>query len=214
VFLLQEVEDWYLEFCGREPGLADKVTEAIKALVAEGPTLVDHIKGSRLHNLRNSDRRGAPPTSGSCSSSSETPGGASGGRRQGREREGLVRHEDPDRRVSLRPVGSSNRRTNEREKPTARPWSAVKRDAVASGAMTQEHLEADKRRTIAEVRAHRLAEIRKESPRPRASPQRSCTSARAGSRGSSPADWPIPNSERSVVRRGARGFLTHRRGLR
>lgn len=87
MFLLQEVEDWYLEFCGREPGLADKVTEAIEALVAEGPTLVDHIKGSTLHNLRNSDRRGAPPTSGSCSSSSETPSGASGGRRQGRELE-------------------------------------------------------------------------------------------------------------------------------
>jgi hypothetical protein len=28
VFLLQEVEDWYLELCEREPGLADKVMEA------------------------------------------------------------------------------------------------------------------------------------------------------------------------------------------
>jgi DNA-binding transcriptional regulator YiaG len=46
------------------------------------------------------------------------------------------------------------------KKPTARPWSAVKRDAIASGAMTQERLEVDKR-TIAEVRTHRLAEIRK-----------------------------------------------------
>jgi hypothetical protein len=65
VFLLQEVEDWYLELGEREPGLVDRST-----LVAEGPTDVDHIKGSTLHNLRNSDRRGAPPTSGSCSSSS------------------------------------------------------------------------------------------------------------------------------------------------
>ena len=48
------------------------------------------------------------------------------------------------------------------KKPTARPWSAVKRDAVASGAMAQERLEADKKRTIAEVRAHSLAEIRRE----------------------------------------------------
>ena len=48
------------------------------------------------------------------------------------------------------------------KKPTARPWSAVKRDAVASGAMGQERLEADKKRTIAEVRAHSLAEIRRE----------------------------------------------------
>jgi hypothetical protein len=47
------------------------------------------------------------------------------------------------------------------KKPTAQPWSAVKRDAVASGAMAQERLEADKKRTIAEVRAHSLAKIRR-----------------------------------------------------
>ena len=86
MLLLQEVEDWHLELCEREPGLAEKVTEVIEALVAG--RRMDHIKGSTLHNLRNSDRRGAPPTSGSCSSSSETPSGASGGRRQGRELEG------------------------------------------------------------------------------------------------------------------------------
>jgi DNA-binding XRE family transcriptional regulator len=162
VFILQEVEDWYLALCERKPGLADRVTEAIEALVAEGPTLVDHIKGSTLHNLRNSDRRGAPLTSGSCSSSSETPSGASGCRRQGRELEGLVRHEDPDRRVSLRPMDQETGGRISEKKPTARPWSAVKRDAVASGAMAQERLEADTKRTIAEVRAHRLAEIRRE----------------------------------------------------
>ena len=49
MFLLQEVEDWYLELCEREPGLVGKVTEAVDALVAEGPMLVDHIKGSTLH---------------------------------------------------------------------------------------------------------------------------------------------------------------------
>jgi hypothetical protein len=65
-----------------------RVSSTRSTLVAEGPTLVDHIKGSTLHNLRNSARRGAPPTSGSCSSSSETPSGASDGRRQGRELEG------------------------------------------------------------------------------------------------------------------------------
>ena len=51
VLLLQEVEDWHLELCEREPGLADKVTEAIEALVAG--RRMDHIKGSTLHNLRN-----------------------------------------------------------------------------------------------------------------------------------------------------------------
>jgi DNA-binding XRE family transcriptional regulator len=49
---------------------------------------------------------------------------------------------------------------SERSRRRDRGWP--KRDAVASGAMTQERLEADKKRTIAEVRAHRLAEIRKE----------------------------------------------------
>ena len=42
MLLLQEVEDWHLELCEREPGLADKVTEAIKVLVAEGPTHGSH----------------------------------------------------------------------------------------------------------------------------------------------------------------------------
>lgn len=49
VLLLQEVEDWHLELCEREPpGLADKVTEAIEALVAG--RRMDHIKGWTLHN--------------------------------------------------------------------------------------------------------------------------------------------------------------------
>ena len=42
MLLLQEVEDWQLELCEREPGLADKVTEAIEALVAG--RRMDHIK--------------------------------------------------------------------------------------------------------------------------------------------------------------------------
>ena len=48
------------------------------------------------------------------------------------------------------------------KKPTARPWSEVKRDAVASGLVTQERLDAAKERAVADVRAYRLAEIRKE----------------------------------------------------
>ena len=86
MLLLKEIEDRHLELCEREPSLPDKVTEVIEALVVG--RRMDHIKGSTLHNLKNSDRRGAPPTSGSCSSSSETPSGASGGRRQDRELEG------------------------------------------------------------------------------------------------------------------------------
>ena len=85
------------------------------------------------------------------------------------------------------------------KKPSARPWSAVKRDAVASGAMAQERLEADKKRTIAEVRAHSLAEIRREQSTAQSELAKIMHVSQGRSRRSSPADWPIPNSERSVV---------------
>ena len=113
MLLLQEIEDRHLELCEREPSLPDKVTEVIEALVVG--RRMDHIKGSTLHNLKNSDRRGAPPTSGSCSSQAKrqavllVAGDKTGNWRA------LVRHEDPDRRVSLRANGSRNRRANERE---------------------------------------------------------------------------------------------------
>lgn len=48
------------------------------------------------------------------------------------------------------------------KKPNSRPWSAVKRDAVASGAITRERLDAAQEHAIADVRGHRLAAIRKE----------------------------------------------------
>ena len=100
------------------------------------------------------------------------------------------------------------------KKPTARPWSAVKRDAVASGAMAQERLEADKKRTIAEVRAHSLAEIRKEQSTTQSELAKIMHVSQAGSRRSSPADWPIPNSERSVVTSRRSAVPMHRRRLR
>ncbi len=48
------------------------------------------------------------------------------------------------------------------KKATARSWTEVKRDAVASGAITQERLDAAHDRAVSEVRAYRLAEVRKE----------------------------------------------------
>lgn len=49
-----------------------------------------------------------------------------------------------------------------KKEQTARSWSEVKREAVASGLITQERLDAAKDRAIADVRAYRLAEVRKE----------------------------------------------------
>jgi hypothetical protein len=84
VLLFPEVEDWYFDLCEREPDLADRVTEAIEALVAEGPTLgrpfVDRIKGSKIYDLRNSDHREAHPIPDPLRARPETPGGPAGGR--------------------------------------------------------------------------------------------------------------------------------------
>jgi hypothetical protein len=95
VLPLQEVEDWHLELCEREPGLADKVTEPIEALVA----------GRRMITSR--DRRST--TSGTQTDAGRHPlpdpvrlrakrqavllvaGDKAGNWRA------LVRHEDPDR---------------------------------------------------------------------------------------------------------------------
>jgi hypothetical protein len=56
VFLVDEVETWLLDLAKTDPESADLVERAIDVLAAEGPTLgrplVDRIKGSRLHNLK------------------------------------------------------------------------------------------------------------------------------------------------------------------
>jgi hypothetical protein len=115
VLLLQEVEDWHLELCEREPGLADKVTEAIEALVAEGPTLVDHIKDRRSTTSGTQTDAGRHPLPDPVRLRAKrqavllVAGDKAGNWRA------LVRHEDPDRRVSLRANGSRNSRANERE---------------------------------------------------------------------------------------------------
>jgi hypothetical protein len=56
VVVLDEVERWYLDLAKADSGTAELVTAAIDKLVEEGPTLgrplVDRIKGSRRHNLK------------------------------------------------------------------------------------------------------------------------------------------------------------------
>jgi hypothetical protein len=56
VSLHQEVETWYLSICESDPETADLIEQAIEQLTAEGPTLgrplVDRIKGSRHHNMK------------------------------------------------------------------------------------------------------------------------------------------------------------------
>jgi hypothetical protein len=56
VILVSEVEDWYLELAAADPESAAQVTAAIDLLADSGPTLgrpvVDKIKGSTRHNLK------------------------------------------------------------------------------------------------------------------------------------------------------------------
>ena len=137
VLLLQEVEDWHLELCEREPpGLADKVTEAIEALV--GPTHGSH-QGMDAPQLRNSTDARRHPLPDPVRLRAKRQAFLVAGDKAGNWR-ALVRHEDPDRRASLRANGSETGVANEREEADGPTVVAVKRDAVASGAMAQERL--------------------------------------------------------------------------
>ncbi|MGH3297177.1 MAG: type II toxin-antitoxin system RelE/ParE family toxin [Trebonia sp.] len=56
VSLHQDVEAWYLSICESDPETADLIEQAIDQLAAEGPSLgrplVDRIKGSKYHHMR------------------------------------------------------------------------------------------------------------------------------------------------------------------
>jgi hypothetical protein len=56
VSLHQDVEAWYLSICESDPETADLIEQAIDQLAAEGPSLgrplVDRIKGSKYHNMK------------------------------------------------------------------------------------------------------------------------------------------------------------------
>ena len=56
VSLHRDVEEWYLAICEHDPETADLIEQAIDQLVTEGPSLgrplVDRIKGSKYHNMK------------------------------------------------------------------------------------------------------------------------------------------------------------------
>ena len=56
VNLHQDVEAWYLSICRSDPETADLIEQAVDQLAAEGPSLgrplVDRIKGSKFHNMK------------------------------------------------------------------------------------------------------------------------------------------------------------------
>ena len=56
VSLHQDVEEWYLSICQNDPETADLIEQAVDLLATEGPSLgrplVDRIKGSKYHNMK------------------------------------------------------------------------------------------------------------------------------------------------------------------
>lgn len=56
VILLVEVEEWYLTVCEEDPETANRIMDALDHLAEAGPglgrPLVDRIKSSRVHNLK------------------------------------------------------------------------------------------------------------------------------------------------------------------
>jgi hypothetical protein len=56
VSLHSEVEAWFIDLCRRDPISADLVAEAIDLLAENGPALgrplVDRLKGSRFHHMK------------------------------------------------------------------------------------------------------------------------------------------------------------------
>ncbi|WP_327114343.1 type II toxin-antitoxin system RelE/ParE family toxin [Nocardia sp. NBC_01730] len=56
ISLHPEVESWYLAICAGDPETGDLIEDALVQLVVEGPAagrpLVDRIKGSRYHNMK------------------------------------------------------------------------------------------------------------------------------------------------------------------
>lgn len=56
MILVDEVDQWFVDLCTTDQGLAEAVTAAIDVLEQTGPSLgrplVDRIKGSRHHNMK------------------------------------------------------------------------------------------------------------------------------------------------------------------
>jgi hypothetical protein len=56
VSLHPDIEAWYLSICESDPETADLIEQAIDQLAIEGPSLgrplVDRIKGSKYHNMK------------------------------------------------------------------------------------------------------------------------------------------------------------------
>ncbi|HEX7661385.1 MAG TPA: type II toxin-antitoxin system RelE/ParE family toxin [Pseudonocardiaceae bacterium] len=56
VVLVEEVDDWYLSLAGTDPDSAETIGAAIDKLAEDGPMLgrplVDRVKGSRHHNMK------------------------------------------------------------------------------------------------------------------------------------------------------------------
>jgi len=96
---------WFTALIKEDLGSATQVAQAVAALSEEGPALgrplVDRLKGSAIHHLKDCvPDRGAARRSGSYPRSTRPIGAAAARRRQGRELAALVPRQHPDRRAA------------------------------------------------------------------------------------------------------------------
>ncbi|WP_370652975.1 type II toxin-antitoxin system RelE/ParE family toxin [Frankia sp. CIT1] len=167
VILVDEVDEWFMGLVRSDPRTAELVTAAIDQLVSDGPALgrpyVDSIQDSKIHNMK------------------ELRPGSAGGTEVR-----ILFVFDPQRQAVLLVAGDKSgqrRRWYEVNIPLAeqryqrwldgdygverswrvmaRTWEEVRTEAVATGLLGQERIDAIGVRMRAETRAHRLADIRR-----------------------------------------------------
>jgi DNA-binding XRE family transcriptional regulator len=165
IYLTDEVLTWLDRLLRDDVDSHRQVVYAIEALAEGGPNLgrplVDRLRGSSLHNLK------------------ELRPGSAGGSEirvlfmfdpwrsailliadgQGRELGRLVSDRDPPRGGAVRDLPEGTRRRGGHAMSNTR-WSDIRHQHIAA-AGGAEDIEAGKNRLLTQVRAHRLAEIRK-----------------------------------------------------
>lgn len=165
VILLEEVEAWFLAMVDDDPESAVLVTAALDLLEEVGPMLgrpaVDRIKGSKLHNLK--ELRPGPSGRSEIRMlfvfDPDRQAVVLTRMGQGRQLKSVARRAHAAGRGPL-PQVADRVSTERRSKTMARAWREVREEA---GGRLDEQAVVNERSLLSEaVRAHRLAQLRKE----------------------------------------------------
>ncbi|MFF9570569.1 type II toxin-antitoxin system RelE/ParE family toxin [Streptomyces sp. NPDC014685] len=165
--MVGEVREWLLGLRKSDRDTARLVGQALQALVEEGPglgrPLVDRIKGSSMHNLKEL-RPGSGGTSEIRVLFVFDPDRNAvllvAGNKSGRWREWYSRSIPRGRGALRRPVGTLGSTAEGHVEVTTFPWDEVKNEVF--DAEDLEEIERGAQRMVAAARAHRLVEMRKQ----------------------------------------------------